>query len=112
MVDFAEKNKFLLIFPPFYWFDQKQLLKQIQIFLRICPFAYFVKEQTFWVILCSFLRYSLLDKKEKFSLNIPKNASKQQESIVQLYVANFGGKKQFLLIFVPFFYFGQKKLFK
>ena len=33
----GEKH-FLLIFIPFYWFDQKQLFKQIQIFLRICPF--------------------------------------------------------------------------
>ena len=34
---FGEKQ-FLLIFIPFYWFDQKQLFKQIQIFLRIFPF--------------------------------------------------------------------------
>ena len=32
------EKQFLLIFIPFYWFDQKQLFKQIQIFLRICPF--------------------------------------------------------------------------
>ena len=32
------EKQFLLIFVPFYWFDQKQLFKQIQIFLRICPF--------------------------------------------------------------------------
>ena len=33
------ENQFLLIFVPFYWFVQKQLFKQIQIFLRICPFS-------------------------------------------------------------------------
>ena len=32
------EKQFLLIFIPFYWFDQKQLFKQIQIFLRIFPF--------------------------------------------------------------------------
>ena len=33
------KKQFLLIFVPFYLFDQKKLFKQIQIFLRICPFS-------------------------------------------------------------------------
>ena len=32
------EKRFLLIFIPFYWFDQKQLFKQILIFLRIFPF--------------------------------------------------------------------------
>ena len=36
---FWGEKQFLLIFVPFYWFDQKQLFKQIQIFLRICPFS-------------------------------------------------------------------------
>ena len=36
---FRGENFFLLIFVPFYWFDQKQLLKQIQIFLSICSFS-------------------------------------------------------------------------
>ena len=30
---------FLLIFVSFYWFDEKLLFNQIQIFLRICPFS-------------------------------------------------------------------------
>ena len=32
------EKQFLLIFIPFLMFDQKQLFKQIQIFLRIGPF--------------------------------------------------------------------------
>ncbi len=36
---FGEKQ-FLLIFIPFYWFDQKQLFKQIQIFLRFASFKH------------------------------------------------------------------------
>ena len=33
-----EEKFFLLIFIPFYWFDQNQLFKQIQIFLRFFSF--------------------------------------------------------------------------
>ncbi len=29
----------MVIFVPFYWFDQKQLFKQVQIFLTICSFS-------------------------------------------------------------------------
>ena len=50
---FGEK-KFLLIFIPFYWFDQKKLFKQIQIFLRICPISNMVRKTNFWVFQCSF----------------------------------------------------------
>ena len=32
------KNSFLKIFIPFYWFDQKELFKEILILLRICHF--------------------------------------------------------------------------
>ena len=32
------EKKFLLIIIPFYWFEPKQLFKQILIFLSICPF--------------------------------------------------------------------------
>ena len=41
------EKRFLLIFIPFYWFDQKQLFKQIQIFLRICPFSNMVRKTNF-----------------------------------------------------------------
>ena len=34
----GEKNSFYLYLSPFYWFDQKQFFKQIQIFLRIYSF--------------------------------------------------------------------------
>ena len=48
------EKQFLLIFVHFYWFDQKQLFKQIQIFLSIYPFKH--EKQTFGVFLCSILR--------------------------------------------------------
>ena len=79
---FGEKL-FLLIFTPFYWFDQKKLFKQIQIFLRIFPISNMVRKTTFWVFQRSFLIVSLLClKRENFSLNFTKNASKQQKDIV------------------------------
>ena len=37
----------LLIFISFYWFDQKQLFKQIQIFLRISQFSNMVRKTNF-----------------------------------------------------------------
>ena len=30
---------------PFYWFNQKQFFKQIQIFLRICPFTNLLRKK-------------------------------------------------------------------
>ena len=41
---FGEKQ-FLLIFIPFYWFNQKKLFKQIQIFLRFFPFLNKVRKK-------------------------------------------------------------------
>ena len=41
------EKQFLLIFIHFYWFHQKKLLKQIQIFLRICPFSNMVRKTNF-----------------------------------------------------------------
>ncbi len=44
---FGEKNIFLLLFVPFYWFDQKKLFKLIQIFFRICFFSNMVRKTNF-----------------------------------------------------------------
>ena len=44
---FCGEKLFLLIFVPFYWFDQKQLFKQIQIFLWICPFSNLLRTTNF-----------------------------------------------------------------
>ena len=42
----GEKHIFL-IFVPFYWFDQKELFKYIQIFPRICPFSNMLRKTNF-----------------------------------------------------------------
>ena len=47
---FWGEKQFLLIFVPFYWFDQKQLFEQIQIFLRICPFSNLLRKTYFLCI--------------------------------------------------------------
>ena len=44
---FVEKKVFVSIFIPFYWFDQKHLFKQIQIFLWIYPFSNMVRKTNF-----------------------------------------------------------------
>ena len=41
------EKEFLLIFDTFYWFDEKELFKQIQIFLRICPFSNLLRKTNF-----------------------------------------------------------------
>ena len=40
------EKKFWLIFVNFYWFDQKHLLKQIQISLKICHFQTWLKKKS------------------------------------------------------------------
>ena len=83
MAHFEEKNKILLIFNPIYWFDQKSCLKQIQIFLKICPISNMLRKTNFLSIsvlfseivifglkrevLCEFLQKCFKKKKHKFS---------------------------------------------
>ena len=88
------EKQFLLIFVPFYWFDQNNLFKQIQIFLRICIFSNMVRKTkyiSFWVFQCSFgwensffSQKKIFDpfQKEKSSVNFPQNASIRQKNIV------------------------------
>ena len=63
---------FLVIFILYYWFVQKKLFKQIQIFLRIFPFSNMVRK-TLWlsfsVLVSAIVTFML---KKKFSMNSPK----------------------------------------
>ena len=45
-------------------------------------------------------------------MNFHENASKQQKSIVYLYVADFEEKNKYFLIFLPFKWFDKKQFFK
>ena len=75
-------RKFLLIFVQCYWFDQKQLFKQIQIFLWIFHFSNWLRKTNFWVFLSFFLRLSLFGLKREVFIEYPRKRCKIQESIV------------------------------
>ena len=107
------EKQFLLIFIPFYWFDQKQLFKQIQIFLRICPFSNMVRKTNFLSISVLVSEIVTFMSKKKSSLWIsPKKCFKTTERHSLAICGSLCGEKKFLLIFIPFYWFDQKKLFK
>ena len=64
------EKQFLLIFIPFYWFDQNQSFKQIQIFLWICPFSNMVRKTNFLIISVLVCAIVTLMSKKKNSLRI------------------------------------------
>ena len=111
MAHFFEKF-FLLIFIPFYWFEQKQLFKQIQIFLGICPFSDMVRKTNFLsipVFVSEIITF--LTKKRIFlwiSLKMLQNNRKHSLAVC----GSLWWEKQFLLIFIPFYRFDQKQLVK
>ena len=108
---FGEKN-FWLIFIPFYWFDQKQLLIEIHFFLRICQFQTWFEKQTFYVFLCSFLRESHLCLKWNVLYEFLQNCFKTTKRHNLTVCGSLCWEKQFLLIFIPFLMLDQKQLFR
>ena len=105
------EKQFLLIFVPFYLFVQKQLFKQIQIFLKISPFSKFLRKTNFLsisVLLSEIVTF--LKKREVFS-ELTRKCFKTTGKHTLVVCGSFCGEKQFLLIFVPFFCFVQKRLF-
>ena len=106
------EKKFLLIFIPFYRFDQKKLFKQIQIFLWICPFSDMVRKTNFLsipVFVSEIITF--LTKKSIFlwiSLKMLQNNRKHSLAVC----GSLWWGKQFLLIFIPFYRFDQKQLVK
>ena len=102
----------MLIFVPFHWFVQKQLFKQIQIFLLVCPFSNLWRKTHFLSIseLLSEIVTFWTKKREVFS-KLPRKCFKTTEKHSLVVCGSFWGEKQFLLIFVPFYCFEQKDLF-
>ena len=96
------ENQFLLIFIPLYWFDQKKVFKQIQIFLRICHFQTWLEKPTLWLFQCSFVRESLLCLKRKVLYEFPPKCFKTTEGNRLAVSGSLCGEKHFLLIFFPF----------
>ena len=92
-------------------FYKKKLLKQIQIFLRICPFSNLLKKKNFLSISVLLSKYSLfLLKREVFS-EFPQKCFKTTEKHSLAVYVLFWGEIQFLFIFVQFYCFEQKRLF-
>ena len=108
---FCGEKQFLFIIVPFTDLYLKGCLQQILIFLLICPFLTCWKKETFQVFLSFFLRVNFLTKKRCFQL-IPQKCFKTTKKHSLAVCGSFWGEKQFLLIFVPFYWFDQKQLFK
>ena len=106
------EKQFLLIFVPFYWFDQKQMFKQIQIFLRIFQFSNMLRKKNFLcisVILSEIVTF-LTEKKSSLWF-FPKNAKITEKHSLAV-CGSLSEEKKLLLIFVPSYWFDQKQLFK
>ena len=58
---FRGEKQFFLIFVLFYWFNKKQLFKQIQIFLWISPFSNLLRKTYFQVFWASFWESQFFD---------------------------------------------------
>ena len=112
MAYFVEKNSFLLIFICFYRFNQKQLLKQIQIFLRIFPFTNMVRKTNFPNFSVLVSEISLLFLKRKVLYKFLQKCLKKTEKHSLAVCGILCGEKQFLVIFMRFYWFDQKHLLK
>ena len=107
-----EEKLFLLIFIPFYWFNQNQSCKQIQIFLWICPFSNMVRKTNFLSISVLVSAIVTLMSKKKTSLRFPPKCFKTTERHSLAVCVPLCVEKQFLLIFIPIYWVDKKKLFK
>ena len=110
----VKKNKLSMYFWASFWdwFVQKQLFKQIQIqiFLLVCPFSNLWRKTNFLSI--SVLHSEIvtfLTKKRSFQWISPK-CFKTTENHSLAVGSSLQGDKQFLLIFIPFYLFFQKKI--
>ena len=102
-----------LIFIRFYMFNQKKLLKEIQIFLRIFPFSNMVRKTNFLSIsVLISTRQSLLCLKRKVLYEFLQKCFKTTERHSLAVCGLLCGEKQFLLIFICFYRFNQKQLLK
>ena len=103
-------KQLLLIFVPFYWFYQKKLFNQIQIFLMICPFTNLLRKTNFLsisVLLSEIVMFWF--KGEVFNKLARKCFKTTGKHNLAVY-GSFCGGKQFMLIFVPFYCFVKKVL--
>ena len=93
-------------------FYKKGFLQLIQNFLWNCPFSNLLKKQTFQLFLSFFRRESIFGLKREVFSEFPRKCFKITGKHCLAVCGSFWGEKQFLLIFVPFYWFDQKQLFK
>ena len=97
------EKQFLLIFILHYWLVQKQLFKQIQILLRICPFSNMVRKTNFLSISVLVSEIITFMSKKKSSLyEFPQKCFRTTESYSLAIYGSLCGEKQFMFIFIPF----------
>ena len=108
---FLGEKQFLLLFIPFYWFDQKKLFKQIQIFLRICHLSNLLRKTNFVSIFVLLSEIVIFGLKREFFNELARKCFKPTENHNLAVFGSFCWEKSFLFIFVPFYCFGQKGLF-
>ena len=105
------EKQFLLIFVPFYCFDQKKLFKWIQIFLRIFPFSNLFRKTHFPNIsLLLSEKINFFIKKRIFAWIFSKMLQSNREAYFSCMWLNLR-RKTFLFIFGQFYCFEQKGLF-
>ena len=106
----CREKKFLLIFIRFYWFDLKHLLKQIQIFLRIYRFSNIVRKRNSLSISVLVSEIVILCLEIKVLYEFLQKCLKTTERHSLAVCGLLCGEKQFLVIFVLFYWFDQKKI--
>ena len=107
----GKKHFFVNIYPlSLVW--SKQLFKQIQIFLRIFQFSKMVRKTNYLSISVIVFEIVTFVSKKKNFLWISKKIFKTTERHSLAVCGSLCGEKQFLLIFIPFYWFDQKKLVK
>ena len=95
------RNFFYYIFIPFYWFKQKQLFKQIQIFLRFASFKHGKKNKLSEYYSARFCDNNFCLKRNVL-YEFPPKCFKTTERPSLAVCGALCGKKHFLLIFIPF----------
>ena len=95
---------------PFYRFDQKKVFKQIQIFLRICPFQTWGKKNFLSISVLLYEIVTFLTKKRSSLWITRKTLQKNPERHSFEVCGSLCGEKQFLLIFICFYWFDQNFL--
>ena len=94
------EKQFLLIFMRFYWFDQKHLLKQIQIFPQDLPFFKHGKKNKLSEIISARFWDNHLCLKRKVLYDFTAKYFRTTERLSLVVCGLLCGEKQFLLIFI------------